>query len=44
MLDKTIYELGYELTYRPDWIGLPLRGILAICNGAKDEYLREGSH
>jgi maltose alpha-D-glucosyltransferase / alpha-amylase len=29
-LDKAIYELGYELNNRPDWIGIPLQGILEI--------------
>ena len=27
MLEKAIYELGYELNNRPDWVGLPLEGI-----------------
>jgi maltose alpha-D-glucosyltransferase/alpha-amylase len=29
-LDKALYEVEYELNHRPDWIGIPLRGILAI--------------
>ncbi len=29
-LEKAIYELGYELNNRPDWIGIPLQGILEI--------------
>jgi maltose alpha-D-glucosyltransferase / alpha-amylase len=27
VLEKSIYELGYELNNRPDWVGLPLEGI-----------------
>jgi maltose alpha-D-glucosyltransferase/alpha-amylase len=27
MLDKAIYELGYEVHYRPDWIDVPLRAL-----------------
>jgi maltose alpha-D-glucosyltransferase/alpha-amylase len=27
LLEKTIYELGYELNNRPDWIAIPIKGI-----------------
>lgn len=27
LLEKAIYELGYELNARPDWVNVPLRGI-----------------
>ncbi len=27
VLEKAIYELGYELQHRPDWVGVPIRGI-----------------
>ncbi|MGD9201411.1 MAG: maltose alpha-D-glucosyltransferase [Chitinispirillia bacterium] len=30
LLDKAIYELGYELNNRPDWLELPLRGICKV--------------
>ncbi|MBW1917274.1 MAG: hypothetical protein JRI57_04525 [Deltaproteobacteria bacterium] len=29
-LEKAIYELGYELNNRPDWVKIPLRGILQL--------------
>ena len=29
-LEKCIYEVGYELDSRPDWIEIPLRGLLAL--------------
>lgn len=30
LLEKSIYELNYELNNRPDWVIIPLRGIKAI--------------
>jgi predicted trehalose synthase len=26
-LEKAVYELRYELNNRPDWVGIPVRGI-----------------
>jgi maltose alpha-D-glucosyltransferase/alpha-amylase len=33
LLEKAIYEVGYELNNRPDWIEIPIRGILQITSG-----------
>ncbi|MBN1823827.1 MAG: maltose alpha-D-glucosyltransferase [Endomicrobiales bacterium] len=35
LTDKVIYELLYELNNRPDWIGIPLKGILGLIKSAK---------
>ena len=34
LLDKAMYELNYELNNRPDWVRVPLLGILQILDGA----------
>jgi maltose alpha-D-glucosyltransferase/alpha-amylase len=33
ILEKAIYELGYELNNRPDWIMIPIRGIEHVLKG-----------
>ena len=30
MLEKSLYELGYELGHRPEWVGVPLRGVVEL--------------
>jgi maltose alpha-D-glucosyltransferase/alpha-amylase len=30
LLEKALYELRYELNMRPDWVRIPLRGILEV--------------
>jgi len=40
LLEKAIYELGYELNNRPDWVIIPIKGIKHILRGhlgAKDK-------
>jgi maltose alpha-D-glucosyltransferase/alpha-amylase len=34
LLQKAVYELNYELNNRPEWVGVPVRGILDIINDA----------
>jgi maltose alpha-D-glucosyltransferase/alpha-amylase len=34
ILQKALYELGYELNNRPDWIQIPLEGIIQILESA----------
>jgi maltose alpha-D-glucosyltransferase / alpha-amylase len=36
VLDKAIYELGYELNNRPDWVAVPLHGIEQIIGKPRD--------
>lgn len=30
LTDKALYELRYELDHRPDWVGVPIDGLLAL--------------
>jgi len=30
ILDKAVYEIGYELNNRPDWVSVPLQGIIQL--------------
>ncbi|HXH23479.1 MAG TPA: maltose alpha-D-glucosyltransferase [Dehalococcoidia bacterium] len=30
LLEKAVYEIGYELNNRPDWVVIPLRGVLEL--------------
>ncbi|MFD2515116.1 maltose alpha-D-glucosyltransferase [Pontibacter locisalis] len=36
LLEKAIYELGYELNNRPDWVLIPIRGIKYIMRKYKN--------
>jgi maltose alpha-D-glucosyltransferase/alpha-amylase len=36
-LEKAIYEVGYEMNARPDWLRVPIRGVLH----AMEEYFEE---
>ena len=33
LLEKAIYELAYELNNRPDWVSLPVEGVLQLLEG-----------
>jgi maltose alpha-D-glucosyltransferase/alpha-amylase len=32
LFEKAIYELGYELHARPEWVVIPLKGLMQILN------------
>ena len=33
LLEKACYELTYELNNRPEWVAIPIRGILQLLGG-----------
>ncbi len=37
LLDKAIYEIGYELNNRPDWLMIPTRGIISILKSCSND-------
>jgi maltose alpha-D-glucosyltransferase/alpha-amylase len=37
LLEKGIYELGYELDNRPSWVRIPLKGLLHLLGGDAPE-------
>lgn len=38
LLEKALYELGYELNNRPDWARIPLEGILSLMSPNGDGH------
>jgi maltose alpha-D-glucosyltransferase/alpha-amylase len=32
VIEKALYELRYELDNRPDWVGIPIRGLIGLVN------------
>jgi trehalose synthase-fused probable maltokinase len=40
LLEKALYEISYELANRPDWVAIPLRGVLALLD---EDGLQRGS-
>jgi maltose alpha-D-glucosyltransferase/alpha-amylase len=33
LVEKAVYELGYELNNRPDWLAIPMHGIQQLLKG-----------
>ena len=37
LIEKALYEIEYELAHRPDWLRVPLAGILRILSRGSEE-------
>src|SRR5487761_1732455 len=37
LLEKSIYELSYELNNRPDWVAIPIKGIKSILRSSRPD-------
>ncbi|WPP50883.1 maltose alpha-D-glucosyltransferase [Catalinimonas niigatensis] len=43
LLEKAVYELGYELNNRPSWATIPMKGIKYIMDGFYEEESKKSS-
>ena len=34
LIEKALYEIRYEAANRPAWLGIPVRGVLAVLDAA----------
>ncbi|HEV2675625.1 MAG TPA: maltose alpha-D-glucosyltransferase [Aliidongia sp.] len=37
LIDKALYEIGYELANRPAWLGIPIQGIVDLLTNPNEE-------
>ena len=43
LIEKSLYEIRYELSNRPDWLQIPIDGLISILNERVPIFFRGGS-